>query len=98
MVEATAAHRAEANPIYRLLCERTEPDPNASVQAAPLYQADRQWAEGEGVEAVTQHRFDAVLANLGCRRLRPRGAPEAMRQALAAVVLAAARGRRCHRR
>jgi len=73
VLEATTKYRAEVDDIYRFLEERTERAPDASVQAAVLYQAYKEWAEAEDITPASRNRFGEALVNLGLERYQAEG-------------------------
>jgi phage/plasmid-associated DNA primase len=48
VTEATAAYRAESNPVAAFIDERCTPDPEGSASASVLYQAYAAWAGEQG--------------------------------------------------
>lgn len=62
MIDATAAYREQSDALAGFLAERCVVESSASCSACDLYRAYRGWAEAVGEKAMSQRRFEQMLA------------------------------------
>lgn len=65
VIDATAEYREASDTLAGFLAERCVVDPDVSCPAADLYRACRAWAEAAGEKALSQRRFEQMLAERG---------------------------------